>query len=367
MQEHPLLDFIEQDQVIQISNADIPDGATAHVQWNLDRLDQHSNSLDGAYNPTGDGTGVDIYILDSGINYDHTDFNGRAHYAGMDSIDELTGSKWKGEDCTGHGTHCAGIAAGRIYGVAKGANIYSLRVLDCNGYGSVLGILKGIDYLIKYHINEMKNNRKVMGLSLGGDKSEALNNALEMAAKYNIPAVVAAGNHNGSESSDCCIYSPSSAPSSITVGATDSHDVVTSFSNGGKCVDLFAPGSDIVSAGHNCLSCKSVKSGTSMSAPHVLGAIAILLQEDSDLTTAEVKQKLIEKSSKGVVNMSRLPEDLALSTPNRLLYVDAQATGWAYLYTFALLFYITTFGCIIILCYRLSICCYCRKLCYEQI
>ena len=295
---------------------DISDSATA--QWNLDRLDQRSNALDGEYNPTGDGTGIDIYILDTGIRYDHTDFNGRAHYAGMDSIDELTGSKLKGKDCSGHGTHCAGIAAGKIHGVAKGANIYSLRVLNCDGKGAVSGIVMGIDYLIGK--SKKEHNRKVIGLSLDLKKSRSLNMAVETAARNNIPSVVAAGN----QGKDSCMYSPSSAPSSISVAATNLQDHAMPFSNSGECVDLFAPGSNILSAGYACSTCELVQSGTSMSAPHVLGASAILLQEDGDLTTAEVKQKLIEKSSKRIVDLSGLPQDLSRNTPNRLLYIDTK-------------------------------------------
>ena len=298
------------------SHEDISD--IAAVQWNLDRLDQHSNSLDGKYNPSGDGTGIDIYILDTGIRYDHTDFSGRIHYAGMDSIDELTGTELKGEDCNGHGTHCAGIAGGTIHGVAKGADIYSLRVLGCNGKGAVSGIVMGIDFLIGKSKKEV--NRKVMGLSLDLKMSRSLNVAIEMAAQNNIPAVVAAGN----QGKDSCTYSPSSAPSSISVGATNLQDVAMPFSNSGECVDIFAPGTKIASAGYACSSCEMVKSGTSMSAPHVLGASAILLQEDSDLTAAEVKQKLIKRSTKGMLDLSRLPQVLARNTPNHLLYIKTK-------------------------------------------
>ena len=297
---------------------DSSDAAT--VQWNLDRLDQHSNSLDGEYNPSGDGTGIDIYILDTGIRYDHTDFNGRVHYAGMDSIDELTGSKLKGKDCNGHGTHCAGIAGGRTHGVAKGANIYSLRVLGCSGKGAVSGIVMGIDFLIGK--SKKESNRKVMGLSLDLKMSRSLNMAVEIAVQNNIPAIVAAGN----QGKDSCKYSPSSAPSSISVGATNLQDVAMSFSNSGECVDLFAPGSRIASAGYACSTCNVVKSGTSMSAPHVLGASAIILQEDGDLNATEVKQKLIESSSKRIVDLSRLPQDLAKRTPNRLLYIGTKSS-----------------------------------------
>ena len=288
------------------------------VQWNLDRLDQHSNSLDGEFNPSGDGAGIDMYILDTGIRYDHTDFNGRVQYAGMDSIDELTGSELMGEDCNGHGTHCAATAGGTIHGVAKGANIYSLRVLGCNGKGAVSGIVMGIDFLIGK--SKKESSRKVMGLSLDLKMTRSLNLAVEMAAQSNIPAIVAAGN----QGKDSCLYSPSSATSSISVGATNLQDVAMPFTNSGECVDLFAPGTEIASASYACSSCEVVKSGTSMAAPHVLGASAILLQEHGDLTAAEVKQKLIERSSKGIVDLSRLPQDLAENTPNRLLYIDTK-------------------------------------------
>ena len=246
-------------------------------------------------------------------------FNGRVHYAGMDSIDELTGSELMGEDCNGHGTHCAATAGGTVHGVAKGANIYSLRVLGCNGKGAVSGIVMGIDFF-DWQVKEREQQKKLWGLSLDLKMTRSLNLAVEMAARSNIPAIVAAGN----QGKDSCLYSPSSATSSISVGATNLQDVAMPFTNSGECVDLFAPGTEIASASYACSSCEVVKSGTSMAAPHVLGASAILLQEHGDLSAAEVKQKLIERSSKGIVDLSRLPQDLAENTPNRLLYIDTK-------------------------------------------
>ena len=288
------------------------------VQWNLDRLDQHSKSLDGQFHPSGDGSKVDIYILDTGIRYDHVDFSGRAKYAGMDSIDELTGSRLQGKDCNGHGTHCAGIAGGKTHGVAKASSIYSLRVLACSGKGAVSGIVMGIDYVIGK--SKTETSRKIMGLSLDLKVSHSLNKAVEVAALNNIPAVVASGN----QGKDSCDYSPSSAPSSISVGATDAQDVALSFSNSGACVDLFAPGYAIASASYSCSTCELIKSGTSMSAPHVLGASALLLQEDDKLSPTELKEKLIKYSSKDVVDLSRLPDHLAKVTPNRLLFISSE-------------------------------------------
>ena len=199
--------------------------------------------------------------------------------------------------------------------------MYSLRVLGCNGKEAVSGIVMGIDFLIGK--SKKESNRKVMGLSLDLKKLRSLNMAVEMAAQNNIPAVVAAGN----QGKDSCSYSPSSAPSSISVAATNLQGLAMSFSNGSKCVDLFAPGSEITSAGYACSSCEMVKSGTSMSAPHVLGASAILLQEDSDLTAGEVKQKLIEQSTQGIVDLSSLPQVLAKSIPNRLLYINTKPSN----------------------------------------
>ena len=287
------------------------------MPWNLDRLDQHRNNLDGVYNPEGDGKGVDIYIFDTGIRYSHHDFEGRAKYGGYDAIDMLTGSKRKGADCNSHGTHCAGTAAGKTYGVAKKASLYSIRVLGCTGTGAVSGILHGLEYLLQKNKRETNPARKVISMSLGVRRHVVFNNAVNTVAKSGIVVVAASGN----QAKDSCGISPASAAGSIAVAATDRSDMSTSFSNIGRCVDVFAPGAAITSAGMDCDSCTSVKSGTSMACPHVAGYVAVLLGIEPNLSPTAVKKRIAKHATRNAISLIAMSERLAPDTPNRLLYV----------------------------------------------
>ena len=284
-----------------------------NVLWNLDRLDQHTNVLDGVYHPEADGKGVEIYIFDTGIRYSHHDFEGRAIYGGYDAIDTMTGSERRGADCNGHGTHCAGTAAGKKYGVAKKASLKSIRVLGCSGTGAVSGILHGMDYVVQ----KKSSARKVISMSLGVRNNLQFNTAVNNVAGKGIIVVAASGN----QAKDSCHISPGSATGSISVAATDISDMSASFSNIGRCVDVFAPGMSITSAGMYCNKCTAVKSGTSMACPHVAGYAAILLGIDSSLSPAAVKARIVKHATKNVVSLVSMNAHLAPVTPNRLLYV----------------------------------------------
>lgn len=317
LRKHPLVATVEEDTALRRSAA-YPESDSG-VIWNLDRLDQHENHLDGQYAPEGSGEGVDIYIIDTGIRYSHKDLEGRAHYGGFDAIDELTGSNHKGQDDHGHGTHCAGTAAGRRFGVAKQATIYSVKALDSTGTGAVSGIVMAMNKIVEQRETDPKFSGRpaVMSLSLGLETSEALNTAVTSAAEHGIVSVVAAGNQGG----DSCDYSPASARTGIAVGATDSNDRVMTFSNTGACTDLFAPGHKIVSAGHRCDDCTHTLSGTSMACPHVTGYAAILLGLEPKMKPAELKERVIGRSTKNMVNLALVSASLSSHTQNRLLYV----------------------------------------------
>ena len=121
-------------------------------RYNLDIIDEDCYKCrDGQYTPEATGQGADVYILDTGIRWDHSEFGGRARYGGFDAIDARLNTNQRGVDCHGHGTHCAGIAAGVISGVAKEANVYSIRVLDCNSFGGFGGIIRALDFVLQRH------------------------------------------------------------------------------------------------------------------------------------------------------------------------------------------------------------------------
>ena len=126
------------------------------TRYNLDAIDEGCGDCNnGRYDPEGDGQGVDIYILDTGIEDRHSEFGGRARYGGYDAVDDLERASMQGRDCHGHGTHCAGIAAGYTSGVAKNANLYSVRVLNCNSFGSYTGIIRALDHVLQRHRSKL--------------------------------------------------------------------------------------------------------------------------------------------------------------------------------------------------------------------
>ena len=327
MKKHPFLEVMEEDVAVKRSFPYVTDIDEAEIQhssipWNLDRLDQHDAKLDGRYEPEGDGNMASIYIIDTGVRYTHHEFEGRAKYAGFDAIDKLTGSNRQGADCQGHGTHCGGTAAGKTYGVAKKATIYSLRALGCSGSGAVSGIVEGMDFIAKNMQNGVHSGPVVFSMSLGVKESITLNTAIQRATNRGILAVSAAGNQGG----DSCNYSPASARVGIAVGAVDRGDNMVSFSNAGECTDIYAPGRRIRSATSGCDSCTKTLSGTSMAAPHVAGYMGIILSLNPQMTAAEAKEKMIKHSTKDAVGLAAISSSLALRTPNRLLYVP-QATA----------------------------------------
>jgi len=229
-----------------------------------------------------------VWVVDTGVRYTHVDFTGRAVLA----ADFATGSTtaYNG-DCNGHGTHVAGSAAGSTYGIAPKARIRSVRVLNCQGSGTSSGVISGYEYVAK---NQLASSRNIMSASLGGGKSTASNDAIEALIASGVIAVVAAGNDNA----DACNYSPASAPSVITVGATDRTDVRATFSNFGSCVDIFAPGVSITSAWYTSDTASNTISGTSMATPYVSGGIAV---HSGNVGHAQVKANIKNFSTKNAV------------------------------------------------------------------
>ena len=264
--------------------------------WGQDRIDQRTGT-NGCYDPDSHGAGTTAYILDTGVDPGHPEYASR--WSGW--YDAVSGGP--AQDCHGHGTHVAGTIGGDRYGVAQDVAIVGVRVLDCAGSGTWGDIIKGLDWVVA-----QGGDKKVANLSLSGPRNEAMDLAIATATSAGVIVVVAAGNSYG----NACYYSPAAAPDAITVGATNSSDRKTSYSNSGTCVDLFAPGDRIVSALPGGGS--GTKSGTSMAAPHVAGVAAILLGQGT--APGQVSNQIVQTATSG-----RLRSEGA-GSPDLLLYVE---------------------------------------------
>lgn len=263
--------------------------------WGLDKTD--SSSLDSRYFYNSNaGKNTTNYILDTGIYIKNTEFEGRAiwgaNFADKESSDGCMAS---------HGTHVAGIIGSKTYGVAKKTVLVSVKVLGCDGSGSTSSVIKGIQWVIQHSAS-----KKVINMSLGGGFSNALNSAVSSAVSAGIVVVTAAGNEN----SDACKTSPASNPSSITVGAYGVDNKFASFSNWGACVDIIAPGVDILST---VLNDKTEKmSGTSMGAPFVAGVVSLLLATVKPEDMQEYVKKISIKN-KITGNLNNSPNNMLIS------------------------------------------------------
>ena len=299
LRHNPDVLSIERDQVVTSAAGGVKT-ETPTPSWGLDRIDQTALPMDKAYRYAEEGLGVHIYILDSGINASHVDFGGRV------SLDHSIITDGNGaSDCYGHGTHVAGTAAGATYGVAKNAWLHSVRTLDCGGYGSVGGAIAALDWVT---INHKKP--AVVNMSLSSSYSSPLDQAVQNAVNAGIVVVVAAGN-NGA---DACTRSPARAPAAITVSATDQYDSRVSWANYGTCVDMFAPGTAIVSTWIGSTTATQQKGGTSMASPHVAGAAALYLELYPTATPAQVEQALKTNAGTSVQNSSGSPTLLLNTT-----------------------------------------------------
>jgi subtilisin family serine protease len=274
---------IEQDQIMRI------DTTQTNPTWGLDRIDERALPLSHSYTYTHTGSGVDAYVIDTGIETSLSQFGGRANTVYGDA------------DCNGHGTHVAGIIGSASYGVAKKVRLHAVQVLDCDGSGTTSDVIAGVNWVRTHHAA-----KSVANLSLGGSKSAALNDAVTALSKSGVFVAVAAGNDNA----DACTSSPASAGSVEAAAASASNDARASFSDYGTCVDVYAPGVDIKST---YLGGTASLSGTSMASPFVAGVAALYKSAYGQATFGTVQKWITDHATNGVIKGNKS------GTHNRLL------------------------------------------------
>lgn len=295
----PAVAFVEADRVIRAA------GTQTNPVWGLDRIDQRALPLNASYTSASDGSGVTVYVIDTGIRATHAEFGGRVS-GGFSAISDGRGT----DDCGGHGTHVAGTIGSATYGVAKAVSLVPVRVLGCDGYGTTSGVIAGVDW-----VTANRAAASVANMSLGGGASQALDAAVNRSIAAGVTYSVAAGN----SSANACYESPARVPDAITVGASTVLDARASFSNYGTCVDLFAPGRSITSAWATSDTATATVSGTSMAAPHAAGAAALYLAANGTASPAAVRDALVGAATTDVL------ADVGAGSPNRLLYTAVTA------------------------------------------
>ncbi|RJQ75754.1 S8 family peptidase [Pseudonocardiaceae bacterium YIM PH 21723] len=297
---------VEQNRTLSIQPMSAAGTQENPPAWGIDRIDQQDLPLDAKYTYPADGSGVNAYIIDTGLRTTHSTFGGRAH-SGWDFVDNDADAS----DGHGHGTHVAGTIGGAEYGVAKNVTLWGVRVLDDKGSGSTEQVVAGIDWVTK---NAQKP--AVANMSLGGTADPLLDDAVRRSIAAGITYAIAAGNGNAfGQQQNACAGSPSRVAEAITVSATDKTDKKAKWANYGTCVDIFAPGVDITSSwGTSDTGTKTI-SGTSMATPHVAGAAAIYLGQHPGATPQQARDGLVNAASSGKVTSP------GTGTPNKLLYV----------------------------------------------
>jgi subtilisin family serine protease len=289
----PSVAFVEPDSLVSLDIGAAP-------SWGLDRINQRSLPLNGEYRANSNGSGVNVYVVDSGVRATHAEFGGRA------TLDANFVGDGRSDDCLGHGTHVAGTIGGVTVGVANRARIHMVRVFGCGNTSPTSTIIAGINW-----VTANAQRPAVLNMSLGSTTDPATDAATNAALNAGITTVVSAGNSNA----NACGFSPARVPGAITVGNSTSSDTRAGDSNFGACVDLYAPGSFIVSASNGSDTGQATMSGTSMASPHVAGVAALYLQRRGSATPQQVRDAIVGRATQGAVaDPAAGPKPLLYST-----------------------------------------------------
>jgi subtilisin family serine protease len=298
LRDQPDVDYVEQDATVSLKAFVTQNGAT----WGLGKL---SKRIGGSTSYTYDdsaGNGTCVYVLDTGVEASHPEFQGRAKQIKT----FITGDNTDGN---GHGTHVAGTIGSKTYGVAKKTKIFGVKILDDSGSGAWSGIIAAMDFVVKDKANRVCPKGVMVNMSVGGSKVQSVNDALaNMINNGNVFAAVAAGN----ESDDTQYYSPGSTPVACTVGAISKGPTIAYYSNYGPLVDVFAPGTDVKSTW--IFGSTNTISGTSMATPHVAGLAAYLSSLQGYPGANALCTKIKNLATPNIIT------GLPSGTPNRLAF-----------------------------------------------
>lgn len=312
LRSDPAVAEVEPDEVMVIDS--VGNSTQDGVTNGLDRIDQRSARLDDEFHYVSTGAGVTAYVVDTGVYAGHSEFSGR-----VQTGKSFTDSPATADCGEGHGTHVAGLIGGETYGVAKDVTIVPVKVFSCTGSASVSTVIAGIEWATEDH--QRRGGPAVLNLSAGVAKSmgAGLERAAANAIKAGITFVTAAGN----EGADACAQSPARLGPAITVGAVNGSDRMAGFSNSGECVDLFAPGVNVLSAGIGSPTATAMKDGTSMAAPYVTGVVAAFLELAPDANPAKVRSALMKATTRDLIR------GLTSGSPNKLLFNRLKVTNKA--------------------------------------
>lgn len=218
------------------------------------------------------------YVIDAGVLTSHPDFEGRAS-----EVSIVKGKKFNAT-CNSHGTHVAGVVGSKTYGVAKEVSIVSVRVTPCQGGATVTDLVKGLNWVAK-------NAQKPAVVTFTFSTSSGLDAAVQNVIDNGITVVVAAGNTG----QDACLFSPARVPDAITVSGTDDRDIRPDHFNYGPCVDVYAPGVNILSTWNN--GSWGAMSGISTAVPHVAGIAALYLEQHPNASPSEVQDAIVNNAT----------------------------------------------------------------------